>query len=270
MLLRDGVEQRGQGAPSSTKTRTYPSGSASRSARSSGASAPDVAASVVREGLQDQDLDEGAGPAALLGGDRQPIEETVRRSAPATSAASREQDPGQGDVLVLADVGQVVVRGEVVLARPVEGLRQPALRHQQACPHRRHRPHVGGEVADVDALGLLEQRDGAGQVAFDLAQPGAGDPPAVRVLRQAEVLAQLLGRLRCSDAAPGRCARSATRLRPTSMSGVPRSTVSGSCAASASASSKVRRGIAETSLGDPEVGERDRATEHVGEVPGAA
>ena len=267
------------GAPSPTKTCTYPSGSASRSARSNGASAPETSrrpcsawwarACATRISMR------VPAPPALLGGDAEPLEEPVRRTQRRRRTLGRvlgEQDPGQGDVLVLADVGQVVVRGDVRARAPSPGppTAGPAPRAGVlACAGTG--PHVGREVADVDALGLLEQRDGAGQVAFGLAQLGAGDPPAVRVLRQTQVLAQLLGSAQVVGGRPevvaleGDLAES-RRACPA----VPRITVSGLVGRRAQRVLEGTSGVAEPSLGDPEVGERDRAAEHVRDVPGPA
>ena len=54
-------------------------------------------------------------------------------------------------MLVLADVGQVVISGEVVVPGPVERLRQPALRHEQARSLRRA-AHWVGDIAEWSAL----------------------------------------------------------------------------------------------------------------------
>ena len=97
---------------------------------------------VVGERLQDQDLDQGAGPPALLRGDSEPLEQAVRRAAP-SGVRLVQQDPGQGDVLVLAEVVQVVVGLEVLVARPGERLVEAARGDEQAGPLRRNRPHVG-------------------------------------------------------------------------------------------------------------------------------
>ena len=118
----------------------------------------------------------------------------VRRNPRAGSAACwGQEDPGQGDVLVLADVGEVVVRRKLVHARPLDGLGEPTLRHEQTCAHRRNRLHVRGEVAVVHPLGVDEQCDRAGQIPLQRVEPGACDAPAVREPRQTRVVPQPLG-----------------------------------------------------------------------------
>ena len=84
----------------------------------------------VRDRLEDQDLDHGADPPAVLGGGEQPVEQPERvLQAPRRSGVGvlGQQHPRQGDVLVLAQVGQVVVGG------PGPG------RVPRTAPPRRHR-----------------------------------------------------------------------------------------------------------------------------------
>ena len=91
---------------------------------------------VVGQRLQRQDLDEGADPS-LLAGDPKPFEQLVCSTAPRLRplrVPRAQQDHGQREVLVLADVGHVVVGGEATVLRPVEGIRMPAERHEQTCP----------------------------------------------------------------------------------------------------------------------------------------
>src|ERR1700722_6393991 len=76
--------------------------------------------------------------------------------------------------------------------RPAEGFTEPALRDPDPGPQRRDRPHVGEKVAHVQALRLIEQIKCAVQIPFSLAYPSHRDPPAVTVLWQPKVLAQLL------------------------------------------------------------------------------
>ena len=106
----------------------------------------------------------------------------------------RQEHPGQGDVLELAQVRQVVISGQVLLTRPAEGSTESALPDPDLCPQRRNRPHIREEVADIAALRLVEQVKGAGQVALSLRHPGHGYSPAIPVLRQSGVLAQILAR----------------------------------------------------------------------------
>ena len=95
----------------------------------------------------------------------------------------------------LVQVAQAVVHGQTPLPRPSEGIGPPALRDEHPRPQRGDRPDVRREVTDVAALRLVEQLEGAAQVAVGLADPGHRDPPAIAVLRQADVLAQVTARL---------------------------------------------------------------------------
>ena len=136
-------------------------------------------------------------------------------------------------MLVLAEVAEVVVDGQAALAHPGERVVQPPLRDPQPGPHRRDRPHVRGEVAGVDALGLGEQVERAGEVPVGLPEPGHRDPPAVRVLRQAGVLAELPAAQQVLGGRPSRSSRSrSSAAMPTCMSAAPRSTAA-ACAVAA-------------------------------------
>ena len=137
-----------------------------------------------------------------------------------------QEHPGQGDVLELAQVAEVVVDGQAVAPAPSRALRparpaRPAPVPASPGPAARS----GKKSPAYSALRLVEQVERAVQIAFGLADPGHRDPPAVRVLRQPGVLAQLLAAqqvLRGGSA--GRRARGRSSLIPTYMSAVPRST----------------------------------------------
>ncbi len=66
-----------------------------------------------------------------------------------------EQQPREREVLELAQVGQLVVRGQVPLACPRLGLGEFAAPQPQPCPHRGNRP----DVRVVDAVRLVQQSD---------------------------------------------------------------------------------------------------------------
>ena len=68
----------------------------------------------------------------------------------------------------------------------------PALPDPGPRPECRNRAHVGREVALVHAVGLVEQVERVAQVALGLPDPCHRDPPAMTVLRQRGVLAELL------------------------------------------------------------------------------
>ena len=102
------------------------------------------------------------------------------------------QNPGEGEVLVLPDVGQLVLRTETLRTSPRESLVDAAQLHQRPRTLRRNRLHVRRVVADVHAFRLLEQRYRPGQIPFGFTKPRAGDSPTVGELGQTQVLAQCL------------------------------------------------------------------------------
>ena len=86
---------------------------------------------VLGERLQDEDLDDAAPPSARFGGDQQTLKERDRFLDPARvmgPGALGQEHSGKGDVLVLADVSQVVFDRQSALADPGFGLAQSALR----------------------------------------------------------------------------------------------------------------------------------------------
>ncbi len=133
-------------------------------------------------------------PAGLRGG-AQPIEES-QHALDGTGRGPRavlgDQQPGQRQMLVFTQVGRVVPGGQLPFHRPLLRGSQFVAADPQPGAHRRDRLHVGGEIADVHALGFVEQDECAVEIAFGRTQPGHHDPPTVWVLRQAVVLAETL------------------------------------------------------------------------------
>ena len=113
---------------------------------------------------------------------------SLHRSVAYRAKSTRDE----GDVLELAQVAEVVRGGQTSLPHPAERFTQPPLCDPHPCPHGRDGSHIGEEVTDVQALRLIEQVECAVQISFSLSYPGHRDLPAVPVLRQACVLAQLL------------------------------------------------------------------------------
>ena len=105
---------------------------------------------------------------------------------------SGQEYPGQGDVLELAQVAEVILGRQSLLTRPAEGFTQPALRDPHPCLQRRDRTHIGGKVTHVQALCLVEQVESAVQIALGLPYASHRDTPAIPVLREPGVLTQLL------------------------------------------------------------------------------
>ena len=89
-------------------------------------------------------------PSSAAGGGA-PAARSPRRIEPSSrSAVTGEEHPGEGDVLELAQVAELVVDGQAPLPRPAERLADSPCAIQHPRPQRRDRPHVRGEVADVD------------------------------------------------------------------------------------------------------------------------
>ena len=180
----------------------------------------------------------------------------------------RQEDPGQRDVLELAQVTEVVISGQALFARPAERLAQCALRDPGPRLQGRDRPHVGEEVAHVPALGLVEQVEGAAQIPFSLAYPGHRGPPAIAILRQPVVLAQLLALQQLLRSGPQIAALEVDLAHPHVHVG--RSPQDGPVLLGGTLQGPlvgVHR-LTETALGDPDVRHRDRAAEDIGDVPG--
>lgn len=202
--------------------------------------------------------------------------------APSSAAASRrsrrrgrlvdgafgQQRPGQGDVLELAHVAELVGGGQASLTRPAERPARRPLRDPHPRPDGRDGPHVGEEVGHEQPLRLVEQHQRAVQVSFGLPDPGHRDPAAVRVLRQPGLLAELLApqhlppggghvvALAVDLAHPDVHVGRAPQHRP---------------AVPGRESQRLLVGahrLAEPALRPPDVPLRDRAPEGVGEVPG--
>ena len=228
----------------------------------------DVPEPLARERLQDQDLDDPSRPAPFFRGQQEALQEPGRFAKGTLILVPRQEHPGQGDVLELAEVGQVVVRGQALLTRPAEGFTGSALRDPDPCLQRRDRPDIREEVARVQAVRLVEQVKCAGQVSFGLAYPGHRDPPAVPVLRQPEVLAQFLARKQVLGGGRQVVALSVDLAHP----------YVHVCRSPQDRAALLRRTLqcllvgahrlAETTLRTAYIGQRDRAAEDIGDVPG--
>ena len=135
-----------------------------RRRRASVSADPVSPAATMGEGLQDQDLDHGPHPAAVLGAASTRRPRRAGRlggdSRVPRCRVLREQHPGEGDVLVLAQVGELVRRRP----RPA-GVPRPRRRPvPRAAASTRARTAAtgrtfGAKSPDVDPFGLLEQLD---------------------------------------------------------------------------------------------------------------
>jgi hypothetical protein len=93
-----------------------------------------------------------------------------------------QHQPHQSEMLELAKVAEIVLHRELALIGPADRVTEPALTDPQACPYCRHGPHVGGEVAHIQQIGLVEQLDCGLQISFSLPYASHRDPPPVPVL----------------------------------------------------------------------------------------
>src|SRR5207248_7462322 len=93
-----------------------------------------------------------------------------------------QEHPGQGDVLELAQVAEVIRYFQALLTRPVEGFTHPPLQNPHPCLHRRYRTHVGEEVAHIQALCLVEQVERAVQITLGLPYASHSNAPTIPVL----------------------------------------------------------------------------------------
>ena len=182
------------GDPSRVKTRMYPSGSARLSARRRGTqSVGRDPVRVLGQRLKNEDFDDCAGAAAGFRGGEKPLQQCDGRAQiSAVGGVSREQDAGEGDVLVLVEVGQLVVGGQALRRCPGEGFVDVAVGGEHSCSDRMDRAYVGREVGRVHGLRLIQQCHRGGQVASSFLHAGHGDAPAVGVLGQPGALTQLL------------------------------------------------------------------------------
>ena len=102
-----------------------------------------------------------------------------------------QEHPDEGEVLVLAEVDGVVVGGETGVGRPLLGAGEVAGGEPHPGRGGGDRPRLWGVVGVVALLGFPEQVEGPGVVAVGGSEPGLDDAPAVGVLAQCQVLAQL-------------------------------------------------------------------------------
>ena len=101
-----------------------------------------------------------------------------------------DEQPGERGVLELADVAERVTRREVELLRPGARLSEPAMRDQHSRSDRGDRVDVRREVAEIEPLGLVKQRDRAIEITLCLEDASLHDPGSVGIPREGELVAQ--------------------------------------------------------------------------------
>jgi hypothetical protein len=94
-----------------------------------------------------------------------------------------QQYPSQRNVFKFAQVAEIVLDRQVLLARPTEGFIQTPLHDPYPCPKRRDRTDVWGKVSQVESFSLGQQVESAVQIAFDPPYVSQRTTPAIRVLR---------------------------------------------------------------------------------------
>src|SRR6516164_4070669 len=103
-----------------------------------------------------------------------------------------KEHPGQGNMLELAQVAEVIRNREALLTRPAEGFTHPPLRDPHPCYERHYRAHIWEEVSSVQALCLVKQVESAVQISLRFPYSSHRNVPAIPILRYPAVLAQLL------------------------------------------------------------------------------
>ena len=106
-----------------------------------------------------------------------------------------KEDPRERDVLELLEVAEVVPGGQATLAGPICRLAQTSCRDPQPYLSCGDRSDIRGVVADVEAGSLVEQIEGTAQISLGLPDSSGDDARPVRVLRKAEVVAEVAAAL---------------------------------------------------------------------------
>jgi len=106
-------------------------------------------------------------------------------------AIAGKEDPGQGDVLELAQVAKIVVDGEIALTHPAQGFAEPTLGQPDLRFHRSNRPHIWKKVTHIPVLCLVEEIERADQISLSLQYSSFCDAPTMRVLREPGMFTQL-------------------------------------------------------------------------------
>ena len=101
-----------------------------------------------------------------------------------------QKHPGEGDVLVLVQVAEVVIGGEPTLAHPAERFGQLTRCHPHARPQGGDRSDVGRVTSYIQALCLIEQLERRAWITLSLPHSGHRHGPPMPVLRQTGILAQ--------------------------------------------------------------------------------
>src|SRR5688572_28318784 len=91
--------------------------------------------------------------------------------------------PGQGDVLKLAQVAEVVIGRQSLLTRPAEGFPQPTLHDPYSYFQCLDRADVGGKISVIQVLCLVEQFTCTDQISPGLLNSSHRHAPAIRVFR---------------------------------------------------------------------------------------
>ena len=151
----------------------------------------------MRERLEHQDLDDAACPSTCFRRPKETLQEfwCLARGVVATlPSRTGQQQSGEGDVVELAHVAQLVLDGDAMRAGPAQRLAQLPLRDPDPGLHRGDRPDIRVVVARVQPFRLVKELESGVEISFGLPDASHRDAPAIWVLRQTgtftEVLAQ--------------------------------------------------------------------------------
>src|SRR5688572_4685281 len=136
------------------------------------------------EGSHHVDLDQAPG-AARVGAGVEPVQQRERVEqwwGVLLLAVAGEQEPDQGEVVVLAQVRRFVGDADIVLACPLVGRCEVSLRDPDAGPHRGDGADVGVETGPEQPLGPVEQLRRGVEVPDGGAHLRHRDEPPVPVL----------------------------------------------------------------------------------------
>ena len=123
------------------------------------------------------------------------VQHAVKQVERLARAPFGDEQPGEGELVVLGQIGGRIRRRDPALAGPRPRVVEAALHDPHPGPGRGDRPHVREVPGQEERLGLVEHRDPALEVAFRLQQGGRRGAPAVPVLQQHRRVAELAGDL---------------------------------------------------------------------------
>ena len=174
-----------------------------------------AAPGVVGQGGEQAHLDQAAGPPGCRRGLPEPLEEAERpagRVGVEVGAVPGEEEPHQGEVVVLAQEHRRVGGRHLALARPVGRRRRGHRAQLEPGPQRRDRPHVGEEARAVELLGPVQVTRRRGVLAAGRGQQRRGHEQPEVALGHRRPVRERRAASRCCG--PGRGRPPRRRARP--------------------------------------------------------